>query len=136
MKANELGPWGLWSQGGTTTAAPREIPWPITTRGNEHYITEARDCADGNAPQQDEPQRPLKPVSANIRKRYDTETEEWRETIRKDPCALCGGPGGSIDHIVPRSAGGPNRWDNLSGCYRDCNTAVARSRETRSRYTT
>ena len=46
----------------------------------------------------------------------------WRETLRKDPCGLCGGPGGSIDHIVPRAAGGPNVWSNTSGCCKHCNS--------------
>lgn len=26
---------------------------------------------------------------------------EWAEILRRDPCAYCGGPGGTVDHIVP-----------------------------------
>ena len=62
-------------------------------------------------------------MTEKMLERSGAENQEWQETLRKDPCALCGGPGGSIDHIVPRATGGPNSWDNLSGCCHDCNTA-------------
>ena len=62
-------------------------------------------------------------MAEKIQKRSGTEKQVWQETLRKDPCALCGGPSRSIDHIVPRAAGGPDSWDNLSGCCQDCNTA-------------
>lgn len=36
-------------------------------------------------------------------------------------CTYCGGPGSTIDHIVPRSRGGRNTWKNTTvACY-DCN---------------
>lgn len=39
-----------------------------------------------------------------------------------DPCAYCGGPGGSLDHIVPLSDGGGGEWENLAGVCRSCNS--------------
>lgn len=42
--------------------------------------------------------------------------------LLKDPCVYCGEPGcNSIDHVVPRSLGGPNNLDNYAPCHRDCN---------------
>ena len=28
-------------------------------------------------------------------------------------CVVCGGPGDSVDHIIPRAAGGQDDWHNL-----------------------
>lgn len=36
-------------------------------------------------------------------------------------CQYCGGPAESIDHIQPRSRGGPHTWDNVVACCRPCN---------------
>lgn len=39
--------------------------------------------------------------------------------VKADPCAYCGGPGGSADHIVPIVSGGTGDWENAAGvCYR------------------
>ncbi|HEY8415284.1 MAG TPA: RNA-guided endonuclease IscB, partial [Thermaerobacter sp.] len=39
-------------------------------------------------------------------------------------CAYCGGPGPlTIDHVVPRSRGGTNAWENLLPACRACNQA-------------
>ena len=46
----------------------------------------------------------------------------WLNVIRNDPCALCGGPGGTIDHIVAKSTGGTSSWDNLAGTCAECNS--------------
>lgn len=45
----------------------------------------------------------------------------YLELLRNDPCAYCGGPGGHIDHIVPRSGGGGDDWDNLTSACGTCN---------------
>lgn len=37
-------------------------------------------------------------------------------------CAYCGEHGDTIDHIVPRSKGGTNKWDNLITACRRCNS--------------
>jgi 5-methylcytosine-specific restriction endonuclease McrA len=36
-------------------------------------------------------------------------------------CQYCGGHADSIDHVVPRSRGGPNTWENVVGACRPCN---------------
>lgn len=36
-------------------------------------------------------------------------------------CAYCGGPGATVDHVIPRSRGGESTWTNLvTACLR-CN---------------
>ena len=41
-----------------------------------------------------------------------------------DRCAYCGGPGPlTIDHVLPRSRGGTNAWENLLPACRACNQA-------------
>ncbi len=49
----------------------------------------------------------------------------WRAVIRRDPCGYCGGPGGTIDHVIARAAGGPDDSRNTAGACRACNTAKA-----------
>jgi 5-methylcytosine-specific restriction endonuclease McrA len=36
-------------------------------------------------------------------------------------CVYCGAPATSIDHVVPRSRGGPHSWDNVVSACRRCN---------------
>ncbi len=36
-------------------------------------------------------------------------------------CAYCGGPGSTVDHIVPRSRGGRDEWLNTVTACSDCN---------------
>jgi len=47
----------------------------------------------------------------------------WERTLRGDPCAYCGGPGGTLDHIEPTAEGGANRMANLTGACDRCNQA-------------
>ena len=37
-------------------------------------------------------------------------------------CQYCGRAAESIDHVVPRSKGGPHTWENVVACCRRCNT--------------
>jgi 5-methylcytosine-specific restriction endonuclease McrA len=39
----------------------------------------------------------------------------------KRTCVYCGGPADTVDHLVPQSRGGGNRWDNLAACCGPCN---------------
>lgn len=36
-------------------------------------------------------------------------------------CQYCGSPAEGIDHVVPRSRGGPHLWENVVACCRPCN---------------
>jgi 5-methylcytosine-specific restriction endonuclease McrA len=41
--------------------------------------------------------------------------------MRTDPCAYCGRPGETYDHIVPRYDGGKNSYDNVTRACLSCN---------------
>ena len=48
--------------------------------------------------------------------------EAWRTVIRRDVCAYCGGPGGTIDHIISQAMGGsPKSIRNWTGACAACN---------------
>ena len=58
-------------------------------------------------------------------------TPKYARILRQDPCVYCGGPGGTIEHIKPRSlfsvvtsanqGESKDHWTNLaSSCYK-CN---------------
>ena len=38
-------------------------------------------------------------------------------------CQYCSAPAESIDHVVPRSKGGPHEWENVVAACRRCNTS-------------
>ena len=57
------------------------------------------------------------------RSRVPTDTSDWKRILRADPCAYCGSGSKQIDHIVPRSAGGWNNWENTTGACIRCNQA-------------
>lgn len=40
-------------------------------------------------------------------------------------CAYCGGPGKTMDHVFPKSRGGPASWLNAVNACRDCNEKKA-----------
>lgn len=46
-----------------------------------------------------------------------------RGVLRRDnaTCAYCGGHANTVDHVLPRSRGGGNTWQNLVACCRACN---------------
>lgn len=44
------------------------------------------------------------------------------EILLGDPCAYCGGPTDTIDHIHPVSAEGDGEWENLTAACRSCNS--------------
>lgn len=48
-----------------------------------------------------------------------------RGVLRRDRhlCAYCGGSANTIDHVLPRSRGGADSWDNLVACCVRCNNA-------------
>lgn len=46
-----------------------------------------------------------------------------RGVLRRDAnrCGYCGKPASTIDHVLPRSRGGSNTWENLVACCLRCN---------------
>jgi 5-methylcytosine-specific restriction endonuclease McrA len=46
-----------------------------------------------------------------------------RGVLRRDRhlCAYCDGPAGTVDHVLPRSRGGADSWENLVACCVRCN---------------
>lgn len=49
-----------------------------------------------------------------------------KDVLRYDPCAYCGGPSGTVDHIVPTAERSRYRrvesgWPNLTGACEPCN---------------
>lgn len=58
----------------------------------------------------------------------DETSEPWLRVIERDPCSYCGGKDHyreivGADHIVARSRGGGNQWDNLTACCVRCNSS-------------
>lgn len=76
-----------------------------------------------------EPGHPLGrgyPLGRALRRDGQTHREWWMHVLRQDPCSYCGGPGGTIDHIEPRSKrvrgiGGAHSWLNYTGSCQPCN---------------
>ena len=49
-------------------------------------------------------------------------TKAWKNVLRRDPCAYCGGLGGTIDHITPMALGGAkDSIRNWTGACLECN---------------
>ncbi len=54
---------------------------------------------------------------------------DWRienSHLLADPCTYCGGPAGTLDHIVPRHRGGANLPDNATAACQRCNSSKGR----------
>jgi 5-methylcytosine-specific restriction endonuclease McrA len=51
----------------------------------------------------------------------DAETIAFSKMLRRDTCSYCGGPAGTLDHIVPLSRGGVHHWSNLAAACSSCN---------------
>lgn len=70
------------------------------------------------------------PMPMVVRLRYMVRAPRRRQAVlsrravfaRDDHrCQYCGGPADSIDHVLPRSRGGPHVWENLVAACRPCN---------------
>jgi 5-methylcytosine-specific restriction endonuclease McrA len=46
----------------------------------------------------------------------------WQAVLRRDPCAYCGEPSATLDHILPQARGGFDH-DNTAGACEACNRA-------------
>lgn len=42
--------------------------------------------------------------------------------VKGSACVYCGVEANSVDHVIPRSLGGPSTIDNLVPACRECNT--------------
>lgn len=58
---------------------------------------------------------------------HDDSRATWAGVLRRDNhrCGYCAAWAGTVDHIRPRSRGGPNTWSNLVACCGPCNTSKA-----------
>lgn len=56
-----------------------------------------------------------------VRKSKDTMRNKWAREMRLAPCHYCGGVGGTIDHIIPRSDGGRMIRENCVPACQPCN---------------
>lgn len=54
---------------------------------------------------------------------FTAEDRDYALIVVNDPCVYCGGPGGTLEHIVPVTAGGTNEWANLAGACMSCNSS-------------
>lgn len=57
--------------------------------------------------------------------RHRTASVSRRAVFARDEyrCQYCGSDADSIDHVLPRSRGGGDDWDNLAAACRRCNSA-------------
>ncbi len=65
-----------------------------------------------------------RPLRVDGERHYDA----WLRLLRADPCAYCGRPGGTVDHVDPRSRrprglGSAHGWLNVVGACARCNAA-------------
>jgi 5-methylcytosine-specific restriction endonuclease McrA len=58
-----------------------------------------------------------------LRGAWTPEGDVYAVFIGNDPCAYCGGPASTTDHIVSLSAGGRHEPDNLANACLSCNAS-------------
>ncbi|XAY07579.1 HNH endonuclease [Paraconexibacter sp. AEG42_29] len=63
-----------------------------------------------------------RPLRTDGQSHYDA----WLAQLRREACAYCGAPGGTVDHVEPRSQaarglGGAHSWLNVVGACGPCN---------------
>lgn len=66
------------------------------------------------------------PSGRALRRDGERHYDAWLRMLRADPCAYCGGPGGTVDHVDPRSRsarglGTAHGWINTVGACAPCN---------------
>lgn len=73
------------------------------------------------------PLGPGMPLGVTMREDGESHLEAWMRLVREDPCAYCDQPGGTIDHIEPRSLRrrGLHNWTNFAGSCQRCNESKA-----------
>jgi len=68
------------------------------------------------------------PSGSPLRADGESHYEAWQSLLRRDPCAYCSGPGGTVDHVEPRARvvtgiGTAHGWLNVAGACAACNGA-------------
>ena len=68
------------------------------------------------------------PSGAPLRRDGERHYDAWLRIVRSEPCAYCGGPGGTVDHVepqarAPRGVGTAHSWLNVVGACGPCNGA-------------
>ncbi len=68
------------------------------------------------------------PSGAPLRHDGERHYDAWLRIVRAEACAYCGGPGGTVDHVEPRSragrgVGSVHSWLNVVGACAPCNGA-------------
>lgn len=53
----------------------------------------------------------------------DNDTLAYMGELRRDRCPYCGGPGGTVDHVVSVKDGGDNTRFNMTGSCQSCNSS-------------
>jgi hypothetical protein len=66
------------------------------------------------------------PSGRPLRRDGERHYDAWLRMLRSDPCAYCGGEGGTVDHVEPRSRaarglGSVHGWINTVGACQPCN---------------
>jgi len=68
------------------------------------------------------------PSGSPLRADGESHYEAWLALLRRDPCTYCSAPGGTVDHVEPRSGsargiGTVTGWVNTVGACVRCNGA-------------
>lgn len=56
----------------------------------------------------------------------------WAQAMRLLPCLYCGGPGGTVDHVIPEAKGGESLPSNCVPACEQCNNFRHGSKLTRN----
>lgn len=69
----------------------------------------------------------VRKVIRKIRRKFATPRYSKAALLRRDQstCAYCGGPGDTMDHVLPKSRGGRAEWLNAVIACSDCNQQKA-----------
>lgn len=69
----------------------------------------------------EDPKKSVAPKKRRSGSKGKAASARWEIEMRAERCHYCGGPGGTIDHIIPRSKGGPNTASNCVPACGPCN---------------
>lgn len=61
------------------------------------------------------------PPGRSLREDGQSHRQAWEALVRRDPCAYCGAPASTVDHIDAKPWKPRNVWVNLTGACETCN---------------